>query len=339
MNNLITPPRSWLSMQDHYKTVLHSEWYKILTKLGDQFMRSTVDFYTEKGFKFMLLPITTGTISSPMGLGSDSKPVKINLEGHETYLADSMQFFLEFGCRINQEGVYYVAPSFRGELADERHLCQFYHSEAEIIGDLDDVINLCEKYMEFLVRDLLGNCQKEITSVAGDVKHLQDFLEKVNNIPRCTFDEAVKRLNNDSQYLSVKDGIRSINSLGEKELMKQFGGVVWLTHFDHMTVPFYQSYDPKDSEKAMNADLLIGIGETIGAGQRHLTGNQVKDALAKHNVDQEEYEWYIDLKNEVQLQTSGFGMGVERFLLWATQQNDIRDMQLLPRFNGEKIVF
>lgn len=55
----------------------------------------------------MHLPVTTGSISSPMGRGSDSLPVKVKLEGVETYLADSMQFLLEYGCRLTNKGVYY----------------------------------------------------------------------------------------------------------------------------------------------------------------------------------------------------------------------------------------
>ena len=103
----------------------------------------------------MHLPVTTGSISSPMGRGSDSLPVKINLEGVNTYLADSMQFLLEYGCRLNSNGVYYVMPSFRGEKADNRHLCQFYHSEAEIPGTLNDVMNLVDEYIKYLSRELL----------------------------------------------------------------------------------------------------------------------------------------------------------------------------------------
>ena len=82
-----------------------------------------------KNIKNMFLPITTGSISSPMGLGSDSLPVKINLNGVPTYLADSMQFLLEYGNRFCKNGVWYIMPSFRGEQEDERHLSQFYHSE------------------------------------------------------------------------------------------------------------------------------------------------------------------------------------------------------------------
>ena len=95
----------------------------------------------------MHLPITTGSISSPMGLGSDSIPVKIQLGGRDTYLADSMQFALEYGCRFFENGVWYIMPSFRGESEDKRHLSQFYNSEAEICVKLEDDMKLVEEYL------------------------------------------------------------------------------------------------------------------------------------------------------------------------------------------------
>lgn len=339
MQKTLKAPKTWQNLDTHFIKVLNEPWYQHLTKLQDEFMFSTVEFYRSKKFLFTQLPLTTGTISSPMGLGSDSKPVKVNIEGIDTYLADSMQFFLEFACRINKTGAYYVAPSFRGELADERHLCQFYHSEAEIIGELPDVMSLCQDYLKHLVKHYLKTCSKEIELYAGTTKHLNDFLKIVDSIPKCTFDEAVKILNDKEGDIKHFDGYRTITKQGEKKLMAHFGGYVWLTHFDHLSVPFYQQFDKNDKTKAVNADLLMGIGETIGSGQRHRNGNEALKALNMHEVTVEPYQWYINLKNEVEVQTSGFGLGVERFFLWMLNHNDIRDMQLVPRFNGIKSVF
>jgi asparaginyl-tRNA synthetase len=106
-----------------------------------------------------------------------------------------------------------------------------------------------------------------------------------------------------------------------------------------MAVPFYQKCDPHDPRKALNADLLMGIGETIGSGERYFTGKDVLKALKIHKVDPKPYEWYVYLKDKYPLQTSGFGMGVERFFLWLFKHDDIRDCQLLPRFNGVKTSF
>lgn len=340
MKRKIIPPKSWRNLSIHYKVALKDPWYKLLTHLQSEFNYATTMFYREKGFKFIELPITTGSISSPTGLGSDSLPVKVNIGGLDTYLADSMQFFLEYACRINKEGSYYIAPSFRGELADECHLSQFYHSEAEIIGTLDDVIKLCQDYIIYLSKHFLSSLEEEILAATGTVKHLKHLVKSGKNIPRCSFDEAVNLLKNSSNYVEKHDLYRNINRKGERKLMKYFGGYVWLTNFDHMAVPFYQKYVPDTNcLKAVNADLLMGIGETIGSGERHLTGHDVKKALSLHKVEGDLYDWYIALKDEILLQTSGFGLGVERFFLWVLKHNDIRDMQMLPRFNSIPSIF
>lgn len=335
----VEPPKSWKNLDTHYKEVLKSKWYKNLSCIQDEFTQATLSFYKKRGIRFFQFPVTTGSISSPMGLGSDSTPVKITIDGVETYLADSMQFFLEYGCRINNKGAYYIAPSFRGEKADQRHLSQFFHSEAEIPGTLDDVINLCQDYLISLVENLISTCSKEIIETTENTKHLTDFLKIAKSIPRCKFDEAVKILKNNPEYVNDNKIFRTINSAGEKVLMKYFGGYVWLTHFDHMAVPFYQKFDPEDETKALNADLLMGIGETIGYGQRHINGEETKRALAIHQVSEEPYEWYIYMKEKYPIQTSGFGMGIERFILWLLKHDDIRDCQLLPRFNGVESAF
>lgn len=330
---LIKPTKSWKNLSTHYKYVLSSDWYRIVNNIQTEIVKSTHDFYKGKKIDFMLLPITTGSISSPMGLGSNSLPVSVEIDGVQTFLADSMQFLLEFGCRLNKSGVYYIAPSFRGEKADKRHLCQFFHSEAEIPGNLDDVINLVEEYIKFLVVRLKKYQSENIKKITGTTTHLDNLLG-LKSFPRCSFEEALVILKNSNKYVINKKDFRVINSLGERELIKHFNGCVWLTYFDHLSVPFYQKFLDEDKSKAKNADLLIGIGETVGSGERHFDGKEVITALDLHQVSKKDYGWYIDTKEKIQMQTSGFGMGIERFLLWILKHNDIRDVQILPRFNG-----
>lgn len=88
---------------------------------------------------------------------------------------------------------------------------------------------------------------------------------------------------------------------------------VWVMGYDSMTVPFYQK---SIGNSARNADLLLGIGETVGCGERWANGTEVSKALKLHGVPPEDYEWYVKMKENYPLQTSGFGMGIERFLLF-----------------------
>lgn len=341
LDYIIEPENTW-KLDDHYIQAIESPWYKALLHIQHDISLFTTFFYEEEDIKTLHLPVTTGSVSSPMGLGSDSIPVKVNICGVDTYLADSMQFMLEYGCRILKDGCYYLMPSFRGEEADERHLCQFFHSEAEIVGDLDDVINLVERYIKYLCTNILEKSSEIIHSVTNDLSHIERIINRKDPIERITLDDAIELLEKKGFgkkcYTVHKEGFRTITSYGEKKLIELFDGFVWLTHFDHTSVPFYQAYDKSNPTKALNADLLFGIGEVVGSGERHATELEVLEALDNHEVSEKEYAWYINMKKQFPLKTAGFGMGIERFLLWILQHNDIRDCQLLPRFNGHNII-
>ncbi|MFF4704386.1 amino acid--tRNA ligase-related protein [Streptomyces sp. NPDC001288] len=334
----IKAPRSWTRPEEHYLAVLEDPWYRNLTVLQDIVTHSTTEFWTAKGARNLHLPITTGSISSPMGRGSDSSPVEVELEGVRTYLADSMQFMLEFGCRVAPQGAYYLMPSFRGEQADQTHLCQFFHSEAEIPGGLDEVMAVVEEYLRHLAASFLIHGRQIVTEVAGTVEHLE-ILAGSSTLPRVSFEEAVDLLAGEPDTVNVLESqCRSLTRKGERLLMDKFGGYVWLTHPDHLSVPFYQAFAPDDPTKALSADLLFGIGETVGAGERHTGVADLRRALALHEVPEDAYRWYVDMNALHPLRTSGFGLGVERFLLWVTRHDDIRDLALLLRFNGMDIL-
>lgn len=340
---MLTEPNLWQNKKDYYLKILESDWYKMLIKLENLITTETVNFYNSKNIMTMHLPVTTGTISSPMGRGSDSLPVKININGVETYLADSMQFLLEYGCRLTGNGVYYIMPTFRGENADERHLCQFYHSEAEIIGNLDDVMNLVDDYIKHLSTKVIEYYGDELKSTIGDISHIEKIVTFKGPFPRITFDEAEKQLkkmypSSIDKYISYGDGFRNITSQGEKELIHLYNGIVWIKNYDELAVPFYQKLDKKYKGRAKNADLLMGIGETVGCGERNKTHIELLEALEKHEVAPEKYGWYIKMKENYPMNTSGFGMGIERYLMWVLKCNDIRNMQICLRFNGEESI-
>lgn len=343
MNKKQKIPNTWKDIDTHYLKVLEEPWYQLLIKLQNLLSVETMKFYEKKEIITIHLPVTTGSISSPMGRGSDSKPVKIKLQGIDTYLADSMQFLLEYACRLHKKGVYYLMPSFRAEQADERHLCQFYHSEVEISGELDEIMDLADEYIKYLSRMIVKKLGLEIKELIGDISHIEKIANYKGKFPRITFDEAEIKLkqihsNNIEEYIEYHNSWRNITKKGEQELIKIYEGIVWVKNYDYLAVPFYQRMDNKNPGTTKNADLMLGIGETIGCGERHENSNDLIKSLKLHEVNSNEYEWYIKLKEKHPLKTSGFGMGTERFLMWVLKCNDIRNMQICLRFNGKNIL-
>jgi asparaginyl-tRNA synthetase len=314
--------------------VLTKPWYKLIFNLQSTILYCTFNFFKSKHYSPALLPVTTGSVTSPMGLGSDSVPVKINLFDTPTYLADSMQFHLEYLLRLADKGVFYVMPTFRGEEADERHLNQFSHIEAEIKGNLEDVLALIDEYISHLLHAIVDLHSAELLENVGTIDHIKQLLQQ-KAAKRITFSAAVALLGTqNTQYFQFSNNsLIGLTTIGEKKLLALLGDGIWLTHLPKLGVPFYQQ-DAEDGVHALCADYLAGIGEVIGCGQRHTTLAATKAALTERHIDADNYTWYLEMKESYPLLTSGFGLGLERLLLWLLQHQDIRDIPLISRLKG-----
>jgi asparaginyl-tRNA synthetase len=328
-----TSPERRFADPRRFLTILDDPLYALIVDLQDLVNVQTTTFWSERCMRSLHLPITTTSISSPMGLGSDSEPVEISLFGERTYLADSMQFMLEYGCRLTGVGSYYIMPSFRGEDPDASHLNQFFHSEAEIHGGLDDVMRAVEEYLRHLVDAALAKYGDRIAQVAGTTQHAQQLLD-LEAVPRLTFDEAAAHLREDPRCIRHEAGWRVLNRAGEQRLLREVSPMLWVTHYDHLSVPFYQAFADGDRDRALNADLLLGMGELVGCGERHTNEDTLLDALRIHDVEPSQYSWYVEMKRERPIRTAGFGLGIERFLAWLLCIDDIRDVPLVQRLKG-----
>jgi aspartyl/asparaginyl-tRNA synthetase len=292
----------------------------------------------------------TPSISSPMGSGSDSEPISIQFGNLQTYLTDSSQFGFEPLLLNGFEKVYCYLPSMRGEDPDKRHLNQFFHCEAEIVGDLEDLIPIIEDYIKTLAFTMLSmpevtsklslNAEKSLASL--------DKITKVEKFQRITFDEAVLILTKnsfESLIVSTTSG-RDITAKGEVELMKILNTnlPIWITDYDRDRVPFYQKPNPKNTKSVINGDLIFPSlikesfgGEIVGAGQRQDDVQEIYESLKRQNVSSESYEWYINIRKLNNYKTtSGFGIGIERFITWALCRDDIKEAILYPRLKNVK---
>ncbi|MFF3015475.1 amino acid--tRNA ligase-related protein [Streptomyces sp. NPDC057939] len=291
MTTATSTPPLW-SDPGRYLDLMDSPWGRMLVTMQDALSYATARFWADRGVSTLHLPVTTGAVSSPMGLGSDSQPVKARMFGRDVYLADSMQFTLEYGCRMAGSGCYYLMPSFRGEDPDNSHLCQFFHSEAELPGGLDTIMATVEDYIRHLARHLLTACPDTVRAAAGTVIHLEGIADGRSPFERMTFDAAARLLGHDADLIRIgtasgRPPWRTLTRRAERLLIDRCKSPVWVTHYDHLAVPFYQAFADDSHHSALNADLLFGLGEIVGAGERHISAEQVRAALALHHVGED----------------------------------------------------
>src|SRR5258708_11852220 len=200
-------------------------------------------------------------VSSPIGKGSDSKPLPITFGHQEAFLVDSAQFGMEPLVIQAFKMVYCYLPSFRGEMTDDRHLSQFYHCEAELCGTLEDAIEISESLLKQVILAVINAYQ---TRLFNFDQHNFEAIAQIREVtfPRIHFDEAVQELKaaGFGHLVEQHDYGRFLSHQGEiklLELVPQNQLPLWLTHHDRDTVPFYQQPCPDDPEHVMTGDLLV----------------------------------------------------------------------------------
>lgn len=200
-------------------------------------------------------------------------------------------------------------------------------------------MNLVEDYIKFITKEIYDKYKDEINKAIGNISHINKIINYKGNFKRITFDDAENMLKNYdkenlSNYIKYENGYRILTNEGEKKLIELNDGIVWITHYDILSTPFYQMIEGKS---ALNSDLLFGNGEVVGCGERFENYKDLLESIKLHEVNENDYKWYVNMKKNHPLQTSGFGMGIERYLMWLLKCDDIRNLQVFLRMNGEII--
>ena len=336
---------------EHYRELTRAKYYQALLILR-HYVKTISDYYfgTELNAKNIDLFMLTPSISSPMGSGSDSEPVSIQFGDLQIYLTDSSQFGFEPLLMNGFDKVYCYLPSMRGEDPDKRHLNQFFHCEAEILGSLEDLMPMIEDYIRTVAKTLLlmPDIISKISLNSERSLLVLKQLAASKEFASITFDEAAEMLteNRLSQLINFTSSGRDISAKGEVELMKilKTDLPVWITGYDRDRVPFYQKPDSANPNQTINADLIFPSliegsfgGEIVGAGQRQDKVEEMYESLRRQQVVSKSYEWYIDLRRLGGYQsTSGFGIGLERFITWALCRDDIKEAIIYPRLKNVK---
>ena len=204
-------------------------------------------------------------------------------------------------------------------------------------------IAIAEIYIVNLTSVFLRDQPETVKAVTGTCGHLQSVLDfyrsNGNRFPQVTVDQALELPATDaSTWVHIVPDYppngRSITRAEELELIQHFGGAVWLTEMDHLSVPFYQAYTDTTRTKRCCGDFLLGNGEVLGLGERHVSAADVKSALDFHQTATKQYQWYMDIRSAKPLLETGWGVDIERFLAWVLKHDGIRDMVVMPRMKG-----
>lgn len=335
----------------HVRDLTDHSYFDVLISLRHMVQMTSHSFFASRyDARVMDLYMWTPTISSPLGPGSDSEPIVVEIGGLRTNLIDSAQFGFE-PLLVQTGGLLYCyLPSMRGEDPDPRHLNQFFHCECELVGTLPDALEIAESYFALLC-EVLGALRAAVTAVSCDPDGSHRALERAaaGQFPRVDFDDAVRLLEaapKGEMYVEETASGRDITPLGEQALVGalKIDTPFWVTGHDRDRVPFYQQPTGNDGDKVLSADLVTPAvnarafgGEVVGCGQRQDNPQEMYTSLERQGVDPDPFEWYIDLRRHPRYRpTSGFGLGVERFLAWALARPNIRDVILYPRIKGVK---
>jgi len=281
-------------------------------------------FFNERGFILVDTPIFTPSACE----GTTTLfPVQY-FEEQMAYLTQSGQLYNEANAMALGR-VYCFGPTFRAEKSKtRRHLTEFWMVEPEMAyASLDDVIELGEALIVFVVQRVLEKRRRELAVLERDVARLEAVKAP---FPRISYDEAVEVLRKHGQPAEWGG---DFGGTDETILASQYDRPVAVHRFPSAIKAFYMKPDPTRPELALGVDFLApeGYGEVIGGGERLADYDLLLKRLHEHNLPQEAFEWYLDLRRYGTVPHAGFGMGIERVVAWICGTEHIRETIPYPR--------
>jgi len=249
-------------------------------------------------------------------------------EREGVYLSQSWQLYAE--ALISSLGkIYTIAPSFRAEPSrTRRHLSEFLHMELEEPwSTLSDIQDTGDKLVSHIANTLASEMPEKVKEAGRDPEYLAGLKAP---FPKISYDEAVEIVQSKGVEMFWGD---DFGWQQEGPLTEEFETPFWVVGFPSGIKPFYHMPDPDRPEVTLSSDLLApeGYGEIIGGGQRVHNYEQLYQRTIDDGLDPANYEWYMDLRKWGTVPHSGFGLGVERVLMWMLKLEHIRDTVPFPR--------
>ncbi len=237
--------------------------------------------------------------------------------------------------------IYTFGPSFRAEKSNtQRHVAEFWHVEPEIaFAELDDVIEVAEAMIKFVLKDVLEKCPDELAFFEKFFeKGLREKLQKIvdGDFERITYTKAIELLKDaDVEFQYPIEWGSDLATEHERYITEQvYNKPVFVTDYPKEIKSFYMKQNP-DGKTVAATDLLVpGVGEIIGGSQREENLDKLLAAMEERGMTQDEYKDYLDLRKFGSVPHGGFGLGFDRIVMYMTGMANIRDVQLYPRTVG-----
>ncbi len=314
-------------------------------------------FFHERGFYYVNTPIIT--TSDCEGAGELfrvttldlSNPPKVNgaVNFHEDFFKSEAS--LTVSGQLEGEilasalkKVYTFGPTFRAENSNtQRHLSEFWMIEPEVaFSDLEGNMALAESFIKSLINDVLNECEDELAFLHQrewvKEKGLMDALKSLasSKFEIIDYTEAVRILERSGRTFDfpVQWGM-DLQTEHERYLTDEHvKGPLFVVNYPKKIKAFYMKVN-EDGETVRAMDMLTPrLGEIIGGSQREERHDVLLARIRELALPEENYWWYLELRKFGTIPHSGFGLGFERFLMYVTGIQNIRDVIPFPRFPG-----
>jgi asparaginyl-tRNA synthetase len=286
--------------------------------------RAARNFMDAQGYTLTDAPIFT-----PAACEGTTTLFEVNyIDEQKAYLTQSGQLYVEaLAAALGK--VYTFGPTFRAEKSKtRRHLTEFWMLEPEAAyAHLEDMIVLAEGLVSAVVQSVAKNRTRELTVIERDIASLQKITPP---FPRITYDDAIKVLQKAGNPAKWGDDFG-----GDEEtiISKEFDRPVVIHRYPAAMKAFYMATDAARPELSLSFDMIApeGYGEIIGGGERLADYDTLVRRLREHNLPEESFQWYLDLRRYGSVPHAGFGLGLERAVAWICGTEHIREVIPFPR--------
>jgi len=303
---------------------IRTERQQAILRVRHEIINAVRDYFNGRGFILADTPIFTPAACE----GTTTLFPAQYFDDQTAYLTQSGQLYNEANAMALGR-VYCFGPTFRAEKSKtRRHLTEFWMVEPEMAyADLNDVMALAEGLVVSVVARVLEKRAHELKVLERDTTKLESVKAP---FPRMSYDDAVKRLQ--AKGLPIEWG-GDFGGPDETAISQEFDRPVMVHRYPSAIKAFYMKPDPERADLALGVDVLApeGYGEIIGGGERLADLDLLLARIKEHNLPQEAFEWYLDLRRYGTVPHGGFGMGIERVVAWICGLEHVRETIPYPR--------